>query len=233
MLWGRVQEDLPREGAGAASALSWMSWGAPRAGWAKFLWVCQICFLSWSLPAEPLLLGWHSGPQCHSPEHLKHLKHLKSQALKNNLPYKQQKPAPPKCVPRVEAFEREWCFPLLHRRCWSFVQDEMKEAWKMSKGSQEGKRCEETGWLQATITEPQSQPQHRQHRTAPGTLDQAAPAPGGTVLLLSSGRKAPFPAFSACQQPCIILRLTKCESAGRARGERGAGLGSARERGGL
>lgn len=59
------------------------------------------------------------------------------------------------------------------------MQEEIKEAWKMSKISQEGKRREEKGLLQATVTELQSQPQHRQHTTAPGTPDQAAPAAGG------------------------------------------------------
>lgn len=33
------------------------------------------------------------------------------------------------------------------------------------------------------------------------------------MLCLSSARKAPFPVFSACQQSCIILGLTKCQTA--------------------
>lgn len=78
------------------------------------------------------------------------------------------------------------------------MREEIKGALKMSNSSQEGKRREKLGLLQASVTELQSQSHHRQHRTAPGTPDQAAPATGGTVLCLSSARKAPFPVFSAC-----------------------------------
>lgn len=50
------------------------------------------------------------------------------------------------------------------------------------------------------------------------------------MLCLSSGRKAPFLGFSACQQSCIILRLTKCQTAapGERRAQRRAGAAGER-----
>lgn len=102
--------------------------------------------------------------------------------------------------------------------CWgrhqSSTKKENEEALKMPSRSQEGRRCLNMGSLQGSVPGLQSQSHNReQSNTACVSPDHLVRATGGTAFCLSSGRKASFTGFSTCQMSCIILRLTKCQTA--------------------